>query len=62
MGIGMPLQYALLLDVENDDRKLFCSKTYWNGLYDSPCAGQFSISLTFCLSGGYDGMSGNNST
>jgi hypothetical protein len=58
-----------LLDVENDDwSKSFCSKTYWNGLYDSPCAGRFSIPVVECvpvafrLWGGDDGVSCANST
>jgi hypothetical protein len=34
-----PLGGAHLLDVKNDDCKLFCSKPYWNGLYNSHCPG-----------------------
>jgi hypothetical protein len=58
-------QRGVLLDVKNDNHKSFHTKTYWNGMYGSPCAGQFFIpvvGVTFHLWGGDGDVYSANST
>jgi hypothetical protein len=41
-----------LLDVKNDNRKLFLSKTYWNGMYDPLQRTSFHPSRTISIGQG----------